>query len=75
MPSAGRLGALRGVVTAHRVTWEEYRAATDWLMSAGQQGFVGAVKESLVTPVAWHDDHGDRRWATCSYDFVLPPAD
>jgi catechol 1,2-dioxygenase len=33
------VGAIQGVVTAHRVTWEEYRAATDWLMSAGQQGF------------------------------------
>lgn len=30
---------------------------------------VGAVKASLITKLAHHDDH-----ATCSYDFVLPPS-
>jgi catechol 1,2-dioxygenase len=33
------VGALRDVITTHRVTWDEYRVATEWLMSAGQQGF------------------------------------
>jgi len=32
----------------------------------------GAVKESLVTKLARHDDEG-RAYATCSYDFVLVP--
>lgn len=31
--------ALRDVITAHRVTWDEYRSATEWLAAAGQQGF------------------------------------
>ena len=31
--------SLRDVITRHRVTWDEYRVATDWLTSAGQQPF------------------------------------
>ena len=31
--------ALRGVITTHGVTWDEYRVATGWLISAGEQGF------------------------------------
>lgn len=31
--------ALRGVITTHQVTWDEYRIATDWLTDAGQQPF------------------------------------
>jgi catechol 1,2-dioxygenase len=35
---------------------------------------VGATKDSLAVTTQHHaDDHG-RRWATCSFDFVLPPA-
>ena len=33
------VGALRDVITKHRVTWDEYRAATGWLTAAGQQEF------------------------------------
>src|SRR5690606_32982155 len=31
--------ALRNVITTHRVTWDEYRVATDWPTAAGQQPF------------------------------------
>ena len=31
--------ALLGVLVKHRVTWEEYRAATGWLTTAGTQNF------------------------------------
>jgi catechol 1,2-dioxygenase len=33
------VGALREVITSHRVTWHEYRAATEWLTTAGHQAF------------------------------------
>lgn len=33
------VGALREVVTTHRITWDEYRLATAWLLSAGEQTF------------------------------------
>ncbi len=33
------VGALREVITSHRVTWDEYRAATEWLTTAGHQAF------------------------------------
>lgn len=33
------VGALRDVITRHRVTFDEYRTATEWLTSAGAQGF------------------------------------
>jgi catechol 1,2-dioxygenase len=32
-------GALREIITKHRVTWEEFRAATQWLTEAGKQDF------------------------------------
>ena len=35
---------------------------------------VGAVKASLVTKLARHDDDRGCSYATCSYDFVLPAA-
>jgi catechol 1,2-dioxygenase len=34
----------------------------------------GAVKQSLVTSLAWNDDIDGRPYATCSYDFVLSSA-
>lgn len=33
------VGALREVIISHRVTWDEYRAATEWLTTAGHQPF------------------------------------
>ena len=33
------LGSLLDIIRRHRVTWEEYRAATVWLTEAGSQGF------------------------------------
>ncbi len=33
------LGSLLDVIRRHRVTWEEYRAATEWLTEAGNQGY------------------------------------
>ncbi len=33
------VAALRRVIATHRVTWDEYRAATNWLTIAGQQHF------------------------------------
>ncbi len=33
------VGALRAVHTSHRGTWDEYRAATEWLTTAGHQPF------------------------------------
>jgi catechol 1,2-dioxygenase len=33
------VGALRDVIAKHRVSWDEYRVATAWLTSAGEQGF------------------------------------
>ena len=33
------IDALSGIIEKHRVTWDEYRAATEWLTLAGTQGF------------------------------------
>ena len=33
------LGSLLDVIRRHRVTWAEYRAATEWLTEAGNQGY------------------------------------
>ena len=33
------LGSLLDVIRRHRVTWGEYRAATEWLSEAGNQGY------------------------------------
>ncbi len=33
------LDSLLDVIRRHRVTWEEYRAATEWLTEAGNQGY------------------------------------
>ena len=33
------IAALTGIIEKHRVTWDEYRAATEWLTLAGNQGF------------------------------------
>jgi catechol 1,2-dioxygenase len=33
------IAALTGIIEKHRVTWEEYRAASEWLTLAGNQGF------------------------------------
>lgn len=33
------VGSLLEVIRRHRVTWEEYRAATEWLTEAGNQGY------------------------------------
>lgn len=33
------LGSLLDVIRRHRVTWDEYRAATEWLTEAGNQGY------------------------------------
>ncbi|MDP9069706.1 MAG: catechol 1,2-dioxygenase [Actinomycetota bacterium] len=33
------LGSLLDVICRHRVTWKEYRAATEWLTEAGNQGY------------------------------------
>ena len=33
------LDSLLGIIRKHQVTWEEYRAATDWLTEAGRQGY------------------------------------
>lgn len=33
------LDSLLQVIRTHRVTWEEYRAATEWLTEAGNQGY------------------------------------
>lgn len=33
------LGSLLDVIRRHRVTWEEYRTATEWLTEAGAPGY------------------------------------
>ncbi|HET7487869.1 MAG TPA: dioxygenase [Acidimicrobiales bacterium] len=33
------LDSLLGIIQKHQVTWEEYRAATEWLTEAGAQGY------------------------------------
>jgi catechol 1,2-dioxygenase len=33
------IDALRDVIVRHRVSWDEYRVATDWLTMAGNQGY------------------------------------
>jgi catechol 1,2-dioxygenase len=33
------IDALTGIIEKHRVTWDEYRAASEWLTAAGSQGF------------------------------------
>jgi catechol 1,2-dioxygenase len=33
------VGSLRRIIEDHRVTWDEYRAATEWLTEAGSQGY------------------------------------
>jgi len=50
------------------LTTQIYFDGDPWLDS----DVVGAVKTSLVTKLAWHDDDEGRPYATCSYDFVLP---
>ncbi len=55
---------------ASPLTTQIYFEGDPWLDS----DVVGAVKESLVTKLEWHDDDRGPRYATCSYDFVLPAA-
>jgi catechol 1,2-dioxygenase len=33
------IAALTGIIEKHQVTWDEYRAATEWLTMAGSQGY------------------------------------
>jgi len=53
--------------TASPLTTQVYFEGDPWIDS----DVVGAVKESLVTKLEWHDNDS---YATCSYDFVLPSA-
>lgn len=52
------------------LTTQIYFEGEPWLDS----DVVGAVKASLVTKLASHDDGRGGSYATCSYDFVLPAA-
>jgi catechol 1,2-dioxygenase len=51
------------------LTTQIYFEDDPWLDS----DVVGAVKASLVTKLVQHDDEPSGPYATCSYDFVLPP--
>ncbi len=45
------LSSLLDVIRSHRVTWEEYRAATEWLTEAGNQGYeVPLLLDVLLSP-------------------------
>ncbi len=45
------VGALLDVIRNHRVTWEEYRLATDWLTEAGNQGYeIPLLLDVLLSP-------------------------
>lgn len=52
------------------LTTQIYFEGEPWLDS----DVVGAVKASLVTKLARHDDDRGGSYATCSFDFVLPAA-
>lgn len=53
---------------AASLTTQIYFEDDPWLDS----DVVGAVKPSLVTALSWRYDERGRRYANCSYDFVLP---
>ena len=55
---------------ASPLTTQIYFEGDPWLNA----DVVGAMKASLVTKLAWHDDDPECSYATCSYDFVLPAA-
>ena len=55
---------------ASPLTTQIYFEGEPWL----DADVVGAVKASLVTKLAWHDDDRGGSYATCSYHFVLPGA-
>ncbi|MDP8929627.1 MAG: catechol 1,2-dioxygenase [Actinomycetota bacterium] len=53
--------ALLGIIKTHQVTWDEYRAATEWLTEAGNQGYeIPLLLDVLLSPTVDDVNFGDQ---------------